>query len=147
MYVKCWKHYLFYIVLLTFYCIEFLDKLDDPFNAFHTPDPKKSGYTVLPLCVCLSVRPSFLSVSATTNRRCLKFYDTLCLGITYVWWDVFLSVNWRFLIILAYIFKEIFVRDYSAAVYCICLKFHHTLCLDMPYVGNYFCSNQTSTFC
>ena len=79
---------------------------------------------------------------------------TQCLLRHAISWDIFLYqsdanflLNDDFAYFLTKIFKQIFVKEFSATVYCRCLKFLHSICIGMLYRGMYFCTNRTSTSC
>lgn len=105
----------------------------------YTPAPNERGYTVIPLCVCLSLK----GLSHFFQQcKCLKFSSNLCFRIIKTSSSCWL-INDAFGVFFLLNFQLRFLGNYSSR----CLKFYHTLCLGILCGGIHFCTYQTSTFC
>ena len=127
----------------------------------YTPDPRREmGYTVLPLSVCLFVRPSKIFVvaffSATIDGRNLIFGQKLHICTPYrgkrFWTRQIptscLPILLIFIHILTYIcICTFFVSFFYATIDDRNLIFGHKLHICMPYCGKRFCTRQIPTSC
>ena len=120
----------------------------------YTPAPRGGGgYTVLPLSVCLSFRPSKIFFSATIDGRNLIFGHKLHIGMPYCeqrFWTRQIPTSClptKLVFIHIEHICTFFVTFFSATIDDTNLIFGHKLHIGNPYRGKRFWTHQIPTSC
>ena len=165
-FLRCADHGVFYFMIwkLPYIAISTILSYHEMLFTFYTPAPRRRrGYTVLPLSVCPSVRPSFRRSSVQDIFR--RIFLSNC------WWqksDIWSQASHRYTILWAtlldpsdsyllfadlvgfytlWTYMHIFVTFFTATIDGRNLIFGHKLHIGTPYRGKSFWTHQIPTSC